>query len=382
MAITAYVGLPGHGKSYGVVENVIIPALKEKRMVFCNIPMHDDVCLEKLGSTVVPFSTEDILKNPNWFKTVFQAGAILVWDEVWRALPSGMRANVMQAQYKEFFAEHRHLVGENGYSTEIYLVTQDLSQIANFVRDLVETTVRMVKRVNLGLDKRFRVDIYSGAVTGSKPPVSKREREIHGGKFKQEVYQFYKSATKSKTGLVGDESKTDKRGNVLMGLGIKLGLIFCLFIVVYICWASQRVKSAYSAPQVANPSANTKAIPTSPQIDANGVPQHVQVVVEQSKPKIIEFLAKAKSLFISHTIGTQAGMVSYYNVIFSDYEVQVTGDDLVAMGYSLSRINECIVKVTGPDYSGFFMCPKHVRSDGLLASIGSEIAQSQPKDAH
>jgi zona occludens toxin len=374
MAIIAYVGLPGHGKSYGVVENVIVPALKASRTVFTNIPMHDDVCLELLGSTVVPFTTDDILKNPNWFRDIFISGSIMVWDELWRALPSGMRANQIGDQYKTFFAEHRHLVGENGFSTEIYLVTQDLSQIATFVRELVETTVRMVKRVNLGLDKRFRVDIYSGAVTGSKPPVSKREREIHGGKFKQDIYKFYKSHTKSQTGLAGDESKTDKRGNVLKGLGLKVGLIFIVAMSVYIIWGAQRVKKAYSAPE---PQAVPQS-PSSPQTQPNGAQQpHTQPV----KPSNPQFLADAKKLYISHTIGTKSGLTTYYKITFSDYEVEVTRDDLLFLGYKLTPITSCIVKVVGDDFNGFFMCPKHDPDKGLMASIGADIVGAS-NDSH
>jgi len=38
MAIDAYTGMPGHGKSYGVVEHVIIPSLKQGRHVVTNTP--------------------------------------------------------------------------------------------------------------------------------------------------------------------------------------------------------------------------------------------------------------------------------------------------------------------------------------------------------
>ena len=61
MSISAYTGLPGHGKSYGVVDNVIRPALEKKREIFTNIPMNSDECLERFGMTVTQFKTEDII---------------------------------------------------------------------------------------------------------------------------------------------------------------------------------------------------------------------------------------------------------------------------------------------------------------------------------
>ena len=38
MSIVGYSGLPGSGKSYGVVENVVIPALEAGRHIITNIP--------------------------------------------------------------------------------------------------------------------------------------------------------------------------------------------------------------------------------------------------------------------------------------------------------------------------------------------------------
>ena len=43
MSITAYTGLPGSGKTYGVVQHVIVPALQAGRRVVTNIPMRADV---------------------------------------------------------------------------------------------------------------------------------------------------------------------------------------------------------------------------------------------------------------------------------------------------------------------------------------------------
>ena len=374
MAIIAYTGLPGHGKSYGVVENVIVPALTAKRVLFTNIPMHDDVCLNDFGMTVIPFHIDDIIKNPNWWTDVFQSGAILVIDELWRLWPSGLKATGVREGDKVFLAEHRHLVGENGFSTEIYFVTQDLSQIAMFARSLVESTVRMVKRTNLGLDNRFRVDIYSGAVTGSKPPVAKREREIHGGKFSKNIYKYYKSHTKSQTGEAGDESKTDTRGNVLKGLGIKAGLIFICCAAVFIYIGSGKVKKAYTPTELSPTPSSSSPQPQSEPLQSTPT-QHVPSERKQATRTAtqITFLAEAKNLFISHSIQSSTSLVNYYTVVFNDYEVQVTTDDLLVLGYTMQRVNDCLVKVSGTDFTGFFMCAKHDRDKGFLAGVSSEV---------
>ena len=113
MSISAYTGLPGHGKSYGVVDNVIRPALEKKRTVYTNIPMISDECLKRFKMTVVQFDTKDIIDNPNWWSDTFEAGSIIVIDECWRLWPSGLNASKARETDKSFLAEHRHLVGKN-----------------------------------------------------------------------------------------------------------------------------------------------------------------------------------------------------------------------------------------------------------------------------
>lgn len=387
MAITAYVGLPGHGKSYGVVENVILPALKAKRTVFTNIPMNTDICFQEFGMIVTPFHTDDIIKNPNWFSEVFEAGAIWICDEIWRLWPSGIKTNAIREGDKTFLAEHRHLVGANGFSTEIYFVTQDLSQIAQFARSLVESTFRMVKRTNIGFDNRFRVDIYSGPVTGPKPPVAKREREIHDGKFKSEIYRFYKSHTKSETGLAGDESKTDKRGNALGRLSIKLGFILFIICCFLIYYGSGSVIDKYSAPAVEQLSVKP-ATPKAPPPSSGGVyTGNSRPAAAPVKPAMPKFLSTAKTFHISHSIKTGLREVWFYKVIFPETEVVLSEVDLRQIGYSMVHVNDCLVKVSGHDYSGFFVCPRPTRPEqnSFLAGITGDIKSvgsrsNQPED--
>ncbi|PTU72795.1 zonular occludens toxin domain-containing protein [Pseudomonas mangrovi] len=222
MAIDAYTGLPGHGKSYGVVEHVIIPSLKQNRLVVTNIPLAADDLLMDFGGRIEQLPAD-------WFERADLAelappGAVLVLDELWRRWPNGMKASEASVEDKALLAEHRHRVDVKGRSMRVVLVTQDLAQIASWVRLLVETTYRMRKLSK----KTFLVDIYRGAVTGPRPPKSSMLRQA-GGRFKAEVFRYYQSATQSQSGDVGDESKADGRASLLRSWGL-WGLI--LLIVV------------------------------------------------------------------------------------------------------------------------------------------------------
>jgi zona occludens toxin len=210
MAIDAYVGLPGSGKSYSVVKFAILPSLKQGRQVITNIPLTD----------VAHNEFPDLIRQlpHDWYQdeTLFESipnGSVVVLDELWRRWPKGMPAAKVPFRDKEFLAEHRHLVDEEGNSTRIVLVTQDLDQISSFATMLVDTTYQSVKMSALGSSKRFRVDIYQGAAKGQRPPKSRLLRSVFD-RYEKTIHQYYQSATKSLTGLVGDESKADRRATI------------------------------------------------------------------------------------------------------------------------------------------------------------------------
>lgn len=217
MSIPAYVGLPGAGKSFSTVQNVIIPALKAGRNVVTNIPLN----LEVIASKGWPGKVRQLDKKcptGDWLEAPH--GSVVVIDEVWNWWPAGTTADAIPASQKSFFAEHRHRVGSDGYATEIVLVTQDLSQIAAFLRQLVAETFRVVKLTAIGSKNRFRVDVYNGAVTGQTPPKGQFIRSLFG-KYDPEVYALYSSHTMSKTGVAGLEEKIDKRGTVFGSWQVK-----------------------------------------------------------------------------------------------------------------------------------------------------------------
>lgn len=199
MAITAYVGLPGAGKSYEVVNGPILKAAAKGRVVWTNIP----VLLP--GVRVV----EGPELDGHWYLKA-PPGALVVIDECWRYWAAGTKADAIPEEQKEWFAMHRHRTGDE-MSTDIVLVTQDLSQIASFVRGLVEKTYKMRKLIELGTRNRYRVDVYNGAVTGQKPP---KAQHMSGWitKYDPDGFKRYKSHTQ---GGEGKEVDADKRGSML-----------------------------------------------------------------------------------------------------------------------------------------------------------------------
>src|SRR5262249_37097603 len=109
MAVTAYVGEPGSGKTYEVVSEVVLPALREGRRVISNIRgLHFDemkaylmvecgVAESAIGELLIVAVEEP--GKPNFFYTesntdsVVRPGDLVVLDECWRWFAKGMVIN-------------------------------------------------------------------------------------------------------------------------------------------------------------------------------------------------------------------------------------------------------------------------------------------------
>lgn len=346
MAISAYVGLPGSGKSYGVFENVIIPALREGRVVYTNIPFNDQELMDHCGFLPVPFEVRDLQQNDNWFQEVFESGAIFVCDEAWRVWQGGTRANQIPDGHKSFFAEHRHMVGSNGRSTEIILCTQDLNQIASFVRNLIETTYRAVKLSAVGAQKRFRIDIFGGAVTGQNPPKNQIIRQLYGT-YKPEVFECYKSHTMSETGTAGDESKADKRANVLKGALFKLFPLIAIACLVVVYFGYTTMAEFFGVEDAPLTGASD---PASAQADRVTFSTSAPM---PKKPDEVDHL-KGRELTIVANNGRKPAEYAYViEAKKGDSWYRLTKTELLKLGYTIRPVNQCfaILEINRASYA-------------------------------
>jgi zona occludens toxin len=235
MSILAYTGLPGSGKSYSVVEHQIIPALKAGRRIVTNLAVHADRLNESFpDGELITFNVAEVQGEPDKILELVTPGSVLVLDEVWRLFPAGVQTAKIPEAYKKLLAEHRHMVNSKGESCQIVLVTQDLAQISSFAVQLIEQTFRTVKLGLLGMNKSYRVDVFPGPVKGPSPSMQRRIREIYG-RYRKEVFSYYNSHTMSEAAGEGgaDESKIDKRGNLLRSPAFIAGGVIAVLLFVF-----------------------------------------------------------------------------------------------------------------------------------------------------
>jgi zona occludens toxin len=211
MALNLYAGRPGSGKSYSVVEYVVIPALSKGRHVVTNIPLESELLTQVFGGriTQLPLDALDDETLPD----LFPPGAVCIIDECWNRWPSGQKVSAAKKQDLHWLKEHRHRVDTEGNAMQVILITQDAADIASWVRKLIAHTFVMQKLEELGSSKRFSIKVYKGCPTGERIPKNLLIRDAFGV-YKPDIYQYYSSATQSETTSVGDEKAMDTRFNL------------------------------------------------------------------------------------------------------------------------------------------------------------------------
>jgi zona occludens toxin len=205
MAITAIVGLPGHGKSYTAVDIAILQALREKRRIFTNIPLKMENLLRDFPEAQITEVELNAENNANPEFWLFEPGALICLDELWEVWPSGMKANNIPVHQLEFVKKHRHRTDETGRWQDIVFVTQNLSDIAVAIRDMVETTVMCRQLEDLGATDWFIREYYKGAIKGVEPGPPGKLINNERIQYKVQVYQYYVSNTQGQNKSIGPQ---------------------------------------------------------------------------------------------------------------------------------------------------------------------------------
>ncbi|MBN3062858.1 zonular occludens toxin [Pectobacterium aquaticum] len=220
MAISAYIGVPGSGKSFEVVRSVIIPAVAQGRRVVSNVygldPEKIYEFIQKNNKTgnmgEVICVTNEMVQDELFFPyknavtdgkdTFCLAGDLICVDEAWRIW--GSDASVPK-NHRSFIAEHRHFSHpETGVTCDLVVINQSISNLPRFIRDRTETTYRMTKLKSLGLSSMYRVEIFGGA------KLTKNERvSVKNYRYDKRIFPLYQSYDGH-----GSEQIVDKRQSI------------------------------------------------------------------------------------------------------------------------------------------------------------------------
>lgn len=236
MAILAYVGIPGSGKSYEVVSSVILEHFKKGRRIVSNI---EGVTHQKLVDYCVANGTEpkdlgefvsvddETCQRADFFPykgadtTICNAGDLICIDEVWRIFPS----DKIHENHRSFLAEHRHFTDPvTGVCCDLVVINQSVAQLPRFIKDRIEMTYQMSKLTALGMRNRYRVDVFTGAKTTKTNRTLQLQR-----KYDKAIFNLYKSYD----GVNGKENVVDDRGNIFKSFQFKLMIVLVLLLAIF-----------------------------------------------------------------------------------------------------------------------------------------------------
>lgn len=347
MAISLYSGLPGSGKSYGVVANVILPAVNAKRIIWSNIPVTMELqqLADEKGSVYELYETDDIKNDPEFFIKL-PPGCLFILDEAWELWPAGLNMKSIPQDQAVFLTKHRHYVGDDGKSTEIVLVTQDGAQLSASVRQLIGITYRSTKLTAAGMDNRYRVDICNGCVTGNGVvPVSKRLSHEFGT-YDKEVYKYYNTSTVSE--VAGDDKRVDRRGNSLGKLFSVLGLLVVLLLGFL--WGLYSFLNSWGGEA-------PKDLKTD--INPQSVEAHIQPAVYMPPAKQNKDLPEYMRGY-EFSIVLNNGQFPNIDYVIRMRKKTVYADlrryQLASMGIDLEPISQCLVRISYEDFQTVVGC--------------------------
>lgn len=246
MPLFAYVGLQRSGKSYEVVKNVILPALRQGRRVVSNIAglnydefksilYSEGLSDDRIGQLVQV--SHDEVNDPFFFRTdkdeeqginsFIQAGDLVALDEIWRFWK---KRGEIHPRAMNFMRMHGHMTdAKTGLICEIALITQSIRDINENIRDVVQETYQTVKNTKLGSNTSYIVHVFQRGSTTKADLI----RTLAPRKYEARYFPLYKSHSQHHDGdAKPSEENPDDRGNLLKGALFKFGLPFALIAFI------------------------------------------------------------------------------------------------------------------------------------------------------
>ncbi|VVE52972.1 Zonular occludens toxin [Pandoraea aquatica] len=269
MAINAYTGLMGSGKSYEVVSSVIVPAVLAGRRVVTNIDGIDAdairaYCLdvkkadpESLGP-VIPISNSDVLKadffpdetRPD-VESLVKAGDLVAIDEAWEFWSVSHK---ISPEHMRFFRLHRHYAHpETGQTCDVALMIQSITDLHRQLRSVIEVTFVTKKLKELGLGNRYRLEMFGGSRLTKAARLGSSTMT-----YDKAVFPLYQSYAGGK----GKERAIDARQNMLRNpkLWMTAAFFLCCWIGIGVfLWRFFHPKTEEPPTSAASPDATPSA---------------------------------------------------------------------------------------------------------------------------
>jgi zona occludens toxin len=359
-------GRPGGGKSYELVKNHVIPALKDGRKIITNLPLQVDHFVVSLGHQVRdlieivdgefhnfgdgnrPFSKAEHFLRYNTWRNDKNQGPVFFIDEAHLAMPAGST----QKELLEFLSLHRH------YGFDIYLATQDFRKVHRDIRAMVEINYRCIKKSALGRTDQYIVKICQGCEAGAEV-TNTYERE-----YESWVFSFYQSHTKANGKQVEEAYVKDipiwwkKKRYILALLGIILGLFYGVggFYSLFKPDTSKNTAANPSKNKPELPQHQNAALPTQPQPQPPKEPVKPPEVRFKYSPDAFHPFNKLQ-IHVTGVYQDVKEKVVYFALSFNGQKInEISSVDLMMSGYTVKVLSDCVVRLEYESWASFAIC--------------------------
>lgn len=182
MPVHCYFGAPGSGKTYELVNRVLVEAVAQGRTVFHNIPGIDaDVWADEFGcdpSTLKYVDDDWFLDSANFPATdeefaagvgVLRGGELIICDEASTIFPRGTGRNSrVDQRLDSFLRKHRHFTGDvigldgtiQRIAVDLYFATQDHQSIHSTILHLCSLRVDFEEMKSVFGKNAYRAIVY------------------------------------------------------------------------------------------------------------------------------------------------------------------------------------------------------------------------------
>lgn len=385
--INLMIGPSGAGKGYEACVYHILTALKRGRKVITNMPLDLEkwALLDPTYPDLIEFRKralpilglwrptreegaflvlDGFEKEPDetarpfagvwdyyttWRHPETKQGPLFVIDEAQNVIPYG----ATDVQVEEWTALHRHFV------CDVLYMTQSLGKVSRTVRDNVQVLYRLRKKIAWGQPDRYIRKVQDGC-RGEVMNVTER-------KYEPRFFGLWRSQTQ---GASADEFNADDV-RPLWKHWSAIGAMICLGLVVTM-GASGQLKNPFAMSSHAAVKPQAEMVTLTFDAQGNAVvpdPVPVSPVIETQEPDPdathedrAEYVIKAGpfSGMGLHVAGwLKMGDAVSYLVVLSQNGQRVRSfghAELIAAGYDVTPVSECVAIVTWIDESRYIRC--------------------------
>lgn len=243
--INVYTGLMRSGKSYEVVSEVIVPAVRSGRRVVTNVDgiseekiheylkIHNPSDDETLYGCIVHVTNTQVFQ-PDFFPfyddhkgahtdTIVLPGDLVCIDEAWRFW--GSTDCKLHKNHKSFFLEHGHFTNEKtNVACDLVLMIQDMNTLHRFVKTVVAFNFKTHKKVALGMGNTYSLTMCEGYKQSRGAQIGNWVR-----KYKKDVFPLYSSFSGGAGGVMVN---ADSRQNIFTNKKLWVTMIVAIVVAV------------------------------------------------------------------------------------------------------------------------------------------------------